>query len=123
MAEAIEAIGEKKKSVQDIMAQMQAQYLAMDAVSAGAPVAGVSAGTDEGLRIVNGGKKSGVMSANDSGSIAIGNPNLPVNADVRALMERAIAHIQLETTLPPMSYRRSGSSRTPPRMRRSMRPS
>ena len=97
MADAIEAIGEKKKSVQDIMAQMQAQYLAMDAVSAGAPVASVSAGNDEGLRIVKGGKKSGVMSASDNGSIDIGKPNLPVNADVRALMERAIAHIQLET--------------------------
>lgn len=97
MAEAIEAIGEKKKSVQDIMAQMQAQYLAMDAVSAGAPVAGVGAANDEGIRIVKGGQKSGVMSANDNGSIDIGKPNLPVNADVRALMERAIAHIQLET--------------------------
>ena len=97
MAEAIEAIGEKKKSVQDIMAQMQAQYLAMDAVSAGAPVAGVRATNDEGIRIVKGGRKSGVMSANDNGSIEIGKPNLPVNADVRALMERAIAHIQLET--------------------------
>ena len=97
MAEAIEAIGEKKKSVQDIMTQMQAQYLAMDAVSAGAPVAGVGAANDEGIRIVKGGQKSGVMSANDNGSIDIGKPNLPVNADVRALMERAIAHIQLET--------------------------
>ena len=97
MAEAIEAIGEKKKSVQDIMAQMQAQYLAMDAVSAGAPVAGVGAANDEGIRIVKGGQKSGVMSAYDNGSIEIGKPNLPVNADVRALMERAIAHIQLET--------------------------
>ena len=99
MADAIEAIGEKKKSVQDIMAQMQAQYLAMDAVSAGASVSRVSAENDEGLRIVKGGKKSGVMSANDNGSIDIGKPNLPVNADVRALMERAIAHIQLETNL------------------------
>lgn len=99
MAEAIEAIGEKKKSVQDIMAQMQAQYLAMDAVSAGAPVAGVGAANDEGIRIVNGGRKSGVMSANDSGTIIIDKPNLAANADVRALMERAIAHIQLETNL------------------------
>lgn len=123
MADAIEAIGEKKKSVQDIMAQMQAQYLAMDAVSAGAPVAGVGAANDEGIRIVKGGQKSGVMSANDNGSIEIGKPNLPVNADVRALMERAIAHIQLETNQAPTSFRRSGSSRTPPHTRRNMRPS
>ena len=96
MADAIEAIGEKKKSVQDIMAQMQAQYLAMDAVSAGASVASVSAGNDEGLRIVKGGKKSGVMSANDE-SLPIDKPNLPVYVDVKGLMERVVLHLQAET--------------------------
>ena len=98
MADAIEAVGEKKKSVQDIMAQMQAQYLAMDAMSTDAPVPRAGAGNDEGLRIVKGGKKSNVMSAND-GPLSIDKANLPATADFRALMERAIAHIQLDTDL------------------------
>lgn len=101
MDDTIEAIGGKKKSMQEIIDQMQAQMrlqsFASDSVSGGAPVAAAETGSDEGLRIVKGAKNGGVMSVSDMENPSIDGPNLPANADVKGLMERVVLHLQVET--------------------------
>lgn len=96
MNDEIEAInGTRKKSMQEIIDLMQAQAFAPDAMTANAPVSAPNRGFGVELTVRKG--SSAVVPTADGATPAPA--NLPVNADIRALMERAVAHLQLETDL------------------------
>ena len=90
--EKIEGIGEKKKSMQDIIDMMQAQIQASASVTAGSSVdAPTGKPADPGLRMVNGPKKGVIATANAGNSPIQLDP--PRNTN-KASAERVVVMLQ-----------------------------